>query len=233
MQLARHAVSLAALAAVSSLVLTGCGGGDDGGGKDDKIEGAGSPKGKQKPSDGEQAGAGSGAKDRPGDFRTSDIKLPSDLDLVFDWQKPSDPDKAAALDGAADYMRALMHGTVKQDPKDPVLARHTVPLQTAEKFATTKVKADIKAGYTLTGKERLYKSQIGDVVDDKLVEVSFCVDQSEFFSKEIKSGKVLRTKKSASSYARFTLVMQKSQSQLPWKARTFQFEGKAVKQCRD
>ncbi|WP_326690062.1 hypothetical protein OIE63_24885 [Streptomyces sp. NBC_01795] len=233
MQLARHAVSLAALAAVSSLVLTGCGGGDDGGGKDDKIEGAGSPKGKQKPSDGEQAGAGSGAKDRPGDFRTSDIKLPSDLDLVFDWQKPSDPDKAAALDGAADYMRALMHGTVKQDPKDPVLGEHTVPLQSAQEYATTTIKMDVEDGYSVTGSERYYREHVGDVADGKLAQVTFCSRQSKLFSKELKSGKVLRTKPSDGDYLHFSVVMQKpKKAGLPWKARTFELKEKAVEECK-
>ncbi|WP_326808426.1 CHASE3 domain-containing protein [Streptomyces sp. NBC_01186] len=232
MQLARHAVSLAALAAVSSLVLTGCGGGDDGGGKDDKIEGAGSPKGKQKPSDGEQAGAGSGAKDRPGDFRTSDIKLPSDLDLVFDWQKPSDPDKAAALDGAADYMRALMHGTVKQDPKDPVLGEHTVPLQSAQEYASGMVEESSKRGYSLTGQERYYKEQVGEVAKGKLAEVSYCANQAKLFSKKVKTGKVVRNSPSDNSYLLFELVMQKpSTPGGPWKARTVEVTEGAVEKC--
>ncbi|WP_112494252.1 hypothetical protein [Streptomyces qinglanensis] len=226
----RSAVPLAAVAVAAALLVSGCGGGDDGDGKGGKIDGA-EGAGKKSPS---ADSSSPGEKDAPGDFRTSDIELPDDVKLVFDWDQPSDPDKAAALDGAADYMRALMHGTVEQDPKDPVLVKHVVPLQSAQKFATTKVKLDVEKGYTVTGEERYYKSEVGDVTDQKLAEVSFCVDQSKFFSKKIKTGKVLRTEKSSSSYLYFTLVMQKPEkSQQPWKARTFGAEEKAVKQCQE
>ncbi|MFI8852084.1 hypothetical protein [Streptomyces sp. 891-h] len=227
----RPAVSLAAAAVAAALLLAGCGGGDDGDSKGDKIEGADDAG--QKSSPGPEKSESGSEKKEP-DFRTSDIELPDDVKLVFDWDQPSDPEKAAALDGAADYMRALMHGTVKQDPKDPVLAKYVVPLQTAQEFAQTKIKMDVDKGYTVTGQERYYKSEVGDVTEQKLAEVSFCMDQSKFFSKKIKTGKVLRTKESASSYLRLTLVMQAPEkSQQPWKARTFEAEEKAVKQCKD
>ncbi|TGG77280.1 hypothetical protein [Streptomyces albus] len=230
MQLPRRAASLAAVAAASAVLLAGCG--NDDGPSDGKIEGADSAKktsAAPTPTKGEDA-----PKEERPDFRTSDITLPEDIKLVFDWKQPDDPEKAAALDGAADYMRAIKHGTVEQDPKDPVLARHVVPLQTAEQYATALVKADVDEGLTATGEERYYREQIGDVVDGKLAEVAFCVDQSDYFSKKVKSGKVLRTEESPSSYMRFTLVMQKPEKTgLPWKARTFEFEGKAVKKCKD
>ncbi|MFE0880090.1 hypothetical protein ACFW4X_35260 [Streptomyces smyrnaeus] len=229
MHLTRPAVSLAAATAAAALLLAGCGGGDDGDSKSDKIEGADSSKDKS-PSPKKNEGT----QEKEPDFRTSDIELPDDVKLVFDWDQPSDPDKAAALDGAADYMRALLHGTVKQDPKDPVLAKHVVPLQTAQEFATTVIKMDVKDGVTATGEERYYRENVGEVVDGKLAEVAFCVDQSKIFDRKIKSGKVLHTEESASSYMRYTLVMQKSDKKgLHWKARTFEFEGKAVEQCKD
>ncbi|MGP3987450.1 hypothetical protein [Streptomyces sp. 3N207] len=228
MHLTRPAASLAAATAAAALLLAGCGGSDDADSKSDKIEGADSSKGKSTaPSKGE-----GGAKEKPGDFRTSDIKLPDDVKLVFDWEQPSDPDKAAALDGAADYMRAMDHGTVKQDPKDPVLAKHVVPLQTAEEAATKKVKADVKDGYTVTGTERFSHERVGDVVDGRLVEVSFCMNQKDTFSKEIKTGKVLRTEESEESYLRLSLVMQKpDKAGQMWKARTFVFKGEGKKTC--
>ncbi|WP_432107033.1 hypothetical protein [Streptomyces sp. AA1529] len=224
----RSAVPLAAVAAAVALLVSGCGGGEDGDGKSGKIDGA-EDAGKKSPS---AESSSPGKEDAPGDFRTSDIELPDDLELVFDWDQPSDPDKAAALAGAADYMRALMHSTMKQDPKDPVLAKHVVPLQTAQEYATLLIKARIKDGVTVTGKDRYYREKVGDVADGHLAEVSFCVDQSDFFAKEIKSGKVLHTEESASSYMRYTLVMDKAKDSALWRARTFQYEGKAVKQCK-
>ncbi|MBO8195207.1 hypothetical protein ITI46_26680 [Streptomyces oryzae] len=227
MRLTRPAVSLAAAAVAAALLLAGCGGGEGGGSQGDKIEGADdSGKGGKSPSPSKKG------KDSPGDFRTSDIKLPDDIELVFDWEQPSDPAKAAALDGAADYMRAMDHGTVKQDPKDPVLARHAVPLQTAAEAATKKIKADVDKGYTVTGKERFSHERVGDVVDGRLVEVSFCMNQKDSFSKEIKTGKVLRTEESAASYLRLSLVMQKPDKPgQVWKARTFELKGEGKKTC--
>ncbi|MFI8852079.1 hypothetical protein ACIGW3_18100 [Streptomyces sp. NPDC053499] len=225
----RPAVSLAAAAVAAALLLAGCGGGDDGDSKGDKIEGADDAG--QKSSPGPEKSESGSEKKEP-DFRTSDIKLPDDLKMVFDWEQPSNAEKAAALDGAADYMRAMNHGSVKQDPKDPVLARHVVPLQTAEEAAVKKVKADVKDGLSVTGTERFSHAKIGDVVNKKLVEVSFCMDQRKFFSKEIKTGRVHRTQPSESDFMRLSLVMQKPEkSQQVWKARTFVFKGEGRKKC--
>ncbi len=228
MRLARPAHPLAAATVAAVFLLAGCGGENDGS-KGDKIDGAGGSADKSaSPSKSDAPAEGDAA-----DFRTSDIELPDDVELVFDWKQPSDKEKAAALDGAADYMRALMHGTVAQDPKDPVVGKHTVPLQTAEKFATRLIEMDVKDGVTATGEERYYRANIGEVVDGKLVEVAFCVDQSKFYDKDVETGKVRRTEEDASSYMRYTLVMQKPKGEGPWKARGFEFEGKAVTQCRD
>ncbi|MDF4250920.1 hypothetical protein [Streptomyces sp. WMMB303] len=222
----RSAVPLAAVAAAVALLVTGCGGGDGGDGKSGKIDGA-EDAGKKSPS---AESSSPGKEDVAGDFRTSDIELPDDVKLVFDWDQPSDPDKAAALDGAADYMRAQVHAVAEQDPKDPVLAKHVVPLESAQEYAALLVKAHVKDEVTVTGQDRYYREEVGDVVDENLAEVSFCVDQSDFFAKKIKNGKILRTEENASSYMRFTMVMEK-ESEL-WKARTFQYKPKAVKQCK-
>ncbi|RCG16287.1 hypothetical protein DTL70_29130 [Streptomyces diacarni] len=228
MRLARPAHPMAAATAAAVFLLAGCGGGGDGS-KDDKIDGAGGSADKSA----SPSKSGAPAEGDTADFRTSDIELPDDIDMVFAWEKPADDNKAAALDGAADYMRALNHGTVEQDPKDPVLLRHTIPLQTAAEFATAKIKADVKEGLTVTGKERIYNEEVGDMVKGNLIEVAFCVDQSDFFSKEIKTGKTRRTEASDKDYTRLTLVMQKpKQKQRAWKARTFLFEGEAVEKCK-
>ncbi|MFE9333952.1 hypothetical protein [Streptomyces sp. NPDC006925] len=224
----RSAVPLAAVAAAAALFVSGCGGGDDGDGKSGKIDGA-EDAGKKSPS---AESSSPGEKDVAGDFRTSDIELPDDVKLVFDWNQPSDPDKAAALDGAADYMRAQVHAVAEQDPKDPVLAKTTVPLESAQEYAALLVKAHVKDEVTVTGQDRYYREEVGDVVDENLAEVSFCVDQSDFFAKKIKNGKVLRTEENASSYMRFTMVMEKEKESELWKARTFQYKPKAVKQCK-
>ncbi|MBO8202072.1 hypothetical protein JW613_27810 [Streptomyces smyrnaeus] len=230
MHLTRPAVSLAAATAAAALLLAGCGGGDDGDSKSDKIEGADSSKDKS-PSPKKNEGT----QEKEPDFRTSDIELPDDVKLVFDWDQPSDPDKAAALDGAADYMRVVRHGMVKDRPKDPLIAAHTVPLQDAQDYATYMMEQHAKKNYTVTGSERFYKEQVGDAVDGKLVEVAFCSDQRKIFSKQIKTGKVIRnTGAPEENFLRFSVVMQKpSEGGAPWKARSVDVTEKAVKQCKE
>ncbi|MGP3975517.1 hypothetical protein ACTWQF_16205 [Streptomyces sp. 8N114] len=227
MHLTRPAASLAA-ATAAALLLAGCGGSDDADSKSDKIEGADSSKGKSTaPSKGE-----GGAKQKGPDFRTSDIKLPGDVKQVFDWNQPSAPEKAAALDGAADYMRAMMHAMAEQDPKDPLLTAHAVPLGDAQEYASYIAGEGKKRGYTVTGTERYYKEQVGELNESKLIEVNYCVDQAKLFSKEAKSGKVIRSSPSDESYLHFELVMQKpSKSGGSWKARAVTVTEKAVKQC--
>ncbi|UNS97275.1 hypothetical protein MMF93_12740 [Streptomyces tubbatahanensis] len=229
MQLNRPAASLAAAAVASALLLSGCGGGGEGSSKDGKIEGAGSSKDDTSPS---PSGDDDSAKDKPADFRTSDIELPEDVDLVFDWKQPSDPEKAAALDGAADYMRAMMHAMAEQKPNDPTLVNRTVPLGSAQEYATSLVKVTSKKGYTVTGKERYYKEKVGDIAKGKLVEVDYCANQAEIFSKVAKTGKVIKDSPSDKSYLHFELVMQKSSNTgEPWKAKTADVIEGAVKQC--
>ncbi|MBO8196475.1 hypothetical protein ITI46_33310 [Streptomyces oryzae] len=227
MRLTRPAVSLAATAVAAALLLAGCGGGEGGGSQSDKIEGADdSGKGGKSPSPSKKG------KDSPGDFRTSDIKLPDDVKQVFDWEQPSDPDKAAALDGAADYMRAMMHAMAEQDPKDPLLSAHAVPLGDAQEYASYIAGEGKKRGFTVTGTERYYKEQLGELTKKGLIEVDYCVDQAKLFSKKAKTGKVLRTSPSDESYLHFELVMQKpSKSGGSWKARAVTVTEKAVKQC--
>ncbi|MFE9390514.1 hypothetical protein [Streptomyces sp. NPDC006784] len=226
----RSAVPLAAVAAAVALLVSGCGGGDGGDGKSGKIDGA-EDAGKKSPS---AESSSPGEKDAAGDFRTSDIELPDDVKLVFDWDQPSDPDKAAALDGAADYMRAQMHAVAEQDPKDPVLAKTTVPLGSAQEYVTAIVKGTSKKGYSVTGEERYYKEHVGEVSNGDLAEVGFCVNQAKIFNKVVKTGKVIRNAPSDNSYLYFELVMQKSSGTgNPWKARTASVTGRAVEKCEE
>lgn len=232
MQLRSTTASLVAVAAVSALLVSACGGGDGGeekgSGKGGGIEGA---KDGSSRSPGRDGGSDEAAS---GDFRTSDIELPKDLKLVFDWEKPGDPEKAAALDGAADYVRAYMHGAVEHDLADPVVKRHTVSLESAGEFARSFANSSKERGTRPTGTQRQYREHIGDVTDGKLVEVSFCVNQAKLYAKNIKSGKVKHTEESPSSYLHFTLVMEKENPKASlWKARAFEAETKAVGKCRD
>ncbi|MGC0427908.1 Asp-tRNA(Asn)/Glu-tRNA(Gln) amidotransferase A subunit family amidase [Streptomyces sp. SAI-195] len=107
--MARSALTLTAatFAATAALLLTACGGEDS---SPDDIKGAETEASSSSPS-----ASASGAAD----VKRPDVSLPKDLKLVFDFDRPSDAGQAAALEDAANYIRALNHGITEQDAKDP------------------------------------------------------------------------------------------------------------------
>lgn len=212
----------AALTAAAALLLTACGGG--GNDASDDIEGAG--KGAGSPSASASGGSASADVERP------DVSVPKDLDLVFDFEKPSDQDSAAALQDATNYIRALNHGITKQDPNDPAFQFYSSGQ--ASQYAHSQIKEYVDGGWTLTGRDRYYDAEIspGDESEKvKTVSVTFCEDQSKVFGKEVKSEKVHRTKESLASYQKFTLLMTSVKDNPVWRAQQVTVEGKA-EACR-
>ena len=51
------------------------------------------------------------------------MTVPDDLNLVFDFAKPSDARSATALADAENYIRAPDHDIAAQDPEDPAPTR--------------------------------------------------------------------------------------------------------------
>ncbi|MGW0865437.1 hypothetical protein [Streptomyces sp. NPDC002611] len=221
--MARRALNTTAatLAATAALLLTACGGGGESSGG---IKGA--DKGSGTPSASASTGSGSTDVDRP------DVSLPNDLDLVFDFEKPSDQGSAAALDDAANYIRALNHGITKQDPEDPAFQFYSSGQ--AAQYANSQIKEYVDGGWTLTGKDRYYQAEV-DPVDEsekvKTVNVTFCEDQSKVYGKEVKSEKIHRTKESLDSYQKFTILMASVKGRPVWRAQQVTVEGKA-EECR-
>ncbi|MFJ8593182.1 hypothetical protein [Streptomyces sp. NPDC093598] len=221
--MARRALktTAAALTAAAALLLTACGGG--GNDSSDDIKGA--DKGAGSPS-ASASGATSTDVERP------DVSVPKDLDLVFDFEKPSDRNSAAALEDAANYIRALNHGITKQDPNDPAFQFYSSGQ--AAQYAHSQIKEYVDGGWTLTGRDRYYDADIspGDESEKvKTVNVTFCEDQSKVFGREVKSKKVHRTKESLASYQKFTLLMTSVQDNPVWRAQRVTVEGKAA-ECR-
>jgi hypothetical protein len=211
----------ATLTATAALLLTACGGGGDD--SSDDIKGA--DKGGSSPS-ASASGSASTDVDRP------DVSLPKDLDLVFDFEKPSDQDSAAALDDAANYIRALNHGITKQDPADPAFQFYSSGQ--AAQYAHAQIKEYVDGGWTLTGKDLYYQAETspGDKSEKvKTVNVTFCEDQSKVYGKEVKSEKVHRTKESLASFQKFTILMTSVKGNPVWRAQQVTVEGKA-EECR-
>jgi hypothetical protein len=201
----------------ATLLLTACGGGG----------GAASPEaGKANstsPSATTAAGAGAGTE-RP------DLSLPADLDLVFDFDEPSDPDHAAALADAANYIRALDHGIAQQDPNDPAYRFYSTTA--AARYAKSQIESWVKGGWTVTGKDRYFDASVAPVDDSKAVLVTFCRNQADFFGKVVKTGKTLYTEENLDSYQEFRLLMSRAtHAPRVWQARQIEVEGK-MRRCK-
>ncbi|MEO3764511.1 hypothetical protein [Streptomyces sp. B5E4] len=216
----RTALTAAALAAAVTLTLTACGdsdSGDDGG--TEQIEGAkdSSSDAPESPKPAEEAPEGA-----------PDVSLPKDIKLVFDWDEPSKPDHVAAQRDAGNYVRSIYRGIAEQEAKDP--AAQFYAREQALTYAQDQIQAYVDESLTATGTERYYRAEVKSYGDS--VGISFCVDQSEIYGKEIKTGEVLRTEESDASY----LFYQVSMAKIPgrddaWQATLIDVEGEAA-QCR-
>ena len=221
--MARHALTTtaAAFTIASTLLLTACGGGDKSSGT---IKGADTGSGS--PSASASASASSNV-DRP------DVSLPKDLKLVFDFAKPSDADSAAALDDAANYIRALNHGIAKQNPQDPAYQFYSA--SDAARYANSQIQTYVKGGWTITGTDRYYRAETsaaGGTQNVKLVRVTFCENQAKAYGKEVKTGKILYTKPSLSSFLKFNILMASTKASPVWQAQSITVTEKA-KECQE
>ncbi|MFJ6690122.1 hypothetical protein [Streptomyces sp. NPDC091294] len=191
----------AALAASAALLLTACGGGDDKSSDNDKI--AGADQGSATPSETAESSAAP-AEDKPDGV---DLSLPKDMNLVFDWDKPKDKDEAAAMDDAANYLRAIYRGVDKRTTKDAALAAYATG--DGVHYAETQINEWIKGGWTGTGTRRHYDATTRSAPNGNSVEVAFCADTGKFYGKEVKTGKVLKSEPSLKDFNYYKIIMTK------------------------
>jgi hypothetical protein len=214
----------AALTATAVLLLTACGSGDDKPAGNDKIagadQGAGTPKESASPS-AAQAG------DKPDGV---DVSLPKDMNLVFDWEKPKDANEAAAMDDAANFLRAIYRGVDKRTTKDAAVTAYATG--GGLHYAKVQINEWIKGGWTATGTRRHYDATTRSAPNGKSVEVAFCADTGKFYGKEVKTGKVLKTEPSLRDFGHYKVVMVKVPTGDDlWQASKVFVEGSAEK-CR-
>ncbi|MEV0689518.1 hypothetical protein [Streptomyces sp. NPDC050388] len=212
----------AAFTATAALLLTACGSGDDNGKTADKI--AGADQGTEKPTKSAEP-SGAPAEDRPDGV---DVSLPKDMNLVFDWEKPKNENEAAAMDDAANYLRAIYRGVDKRTTEDAALIAYSTG--DGLKYAKTQIGARLEGDWTATGTRRHYQATTRSASNGNSVEVAFCVDSSKFYSKEVKTGKVLKGTPSITDFDYFKIIMVK----LPtgeglWQASKVYVEAKAAK----
>ncbi|PPS87904.1 hypothetical protein [Streptomyces sp. MH60] len=214
----------AALAASAALLLTACGGGDDKSSDNDKI--AGADQGTETPKESAKPSAAP-AEDKPDGV---DVSLPKDMNLVFDWTKPKDENEAAAMEDAANYIRAIYRGVDKRTAKDAAVAAYATG--DGLHYAETQISSRIDGGWTSIGTRRHYDVSTRSASNGNSVEVAFCVDSSKFYGKEVKTGKVLKSEPSIADFDHFEIIMVKyPTAERLWQASKVFVETKA-KQCQ-
>jgi hypothetical protein len=146
-------------------------------------EGSEDPQGSESP---EEEPTGQSDEEEP--RAESDIELPDDVTLVFDWESPQDPDEAAALDGAAEYMRSIAKGVVEQNPDDPTYQGYATA--GAIDYARTQIELWVDGGWTMHGTDRFYDANT-EKAEGGAVTVEFCHDDSEMLGKDAQTGEAL------------------------------------------
>ncbi|WP_328331780.1 MULTISPECIES: hypothetical protein [unclassified Streptomyces] len=215
------AVSFAAAAA---LLLTGCGGGDKGSGND-KIAGADGGEAKKTAAPSKPATSKVPGIDRP------DVRLPGDVKFVFPVSHLSDPDQAAALGDAENFIRAIEHGIVKQDKNDAAYKFYSEFQSPAQEYARDQIAQHVEAGMTVTGERKYYESKVQSVDGKKTAVVTFCSDGSKLYSKNVKSGDVTRTTKSVKDFYFWQIGMSAADGVNGlWRAKEIKVQAEAA-QC--
>ncbi|MEU3042011.1 hypothetical protein ABZ700_13850 [Streptomyces diastaticus] len=214
--MSRRILPLAALTAATALTLTACGGEPA---EPDDIKGAGASA---------STGAGDGAEEQDGG--RPDLKLPGDVELAFESTPPSDSGHAAALTDAENYIRALAHGIVAQDPEDKAYQFYSEG--SAAQYAKEQIQQWVDGEWTATGKDRYYRAETADVGKSKGVLVTMCRNQADYFGKNVKTGKVERTEESLKSYQKFSLLMRSAKSAGEhWVVQQIEVQGE-VQECK-
>ena len=217
-------VAVAMTVVATALLLTACGGGGDTSGASDETTGAAQEVAAPR----ESASASEApAADKPDGV---DLSLPSDIDLVFDWDKPKDKNDAAAMDDAANYIRAIYRGVDQRTTTDAALTAYSTG--DGLKYARTQIDVRLEGDWTATGTRRHYRETTRSAPNGNSVEVAFCTDSSKFYGKDIRTKKIRKTEPSITDFDYFRIVMVK----LPtgeglWQASKVYVEAKAA-QCQ-
>jgi hypothetical protein len=210
-----------ALAASAGLLLSACGGG--GSDSSDKI--ATSSTGPAATA----AATTTASATASDDVKRPSTALPKDLTMTFDWPRTGDATKDAVLRDGEQYVRALKRASAEGDIKDPAYLFYS--RDDALSYAHDQIKANIDGGWAPTGHDHYYAAKV-DVVNSGSATLSFCRDQSKVFSKNVKTGKVVRGTPNADSFILYNLLLvHDSASNGVWQSsRITVIEG--AKQCR-
>ena len=211
----------AVVAAVLSagLLLGACGGEDGGGGKSsDAIEGAGKGAG------GDKSASSSASPSKEKGAPSFD--LPDDVTVKIEGAKVGDDGRGALTRDAVYSIKALVEARANGTPGTANMVRY---FKSPALPYWGKVISDAKKqGTKVTGKFVYYNFRVGGA-DPKGTDVRYCEDQRYAYAKEIKSGKVRKTKPSEKSFSEYHLGMVKGKKG-DWKVTQGNWK-RGVKSC--
>ncbi|MBV9026298.1 MAG: hypothetical protein JO362_21470 [Streptomycetaceae bacterium] len=124
------------------------------------------------------------------------ITLPADVHDVFEDTSTGDPTKDAIWSDAAQRVMALDEAKAEGNPRLPALLYYSAPLAQASAYQS--VERDVQHGYSITGTDRYYAPDI--TVRNDTATLNYCSDESKWFTKVRKTGKVMTTPVDKNSY---------------------------------
>ncbi|SEE77137.1 hypothetical protein [Streptomyces sp. Ag109_O5-10] len=187
------------IAATAALLLTACGaseGGDDGPGNDAKSTASG-----QAHSHTPSPSASSAHGNAPV------FAFPSDVNTLVQRDPTGNPTKDTVLRDVAYSAQARLEAFANGDGRTANMNRYFAAQ--ALTYWTQRVAKVRKDGLTVTGHYRFFNFAVTDVANARTAAARYCEDQTTAYSKQIKTGKILRTKPSANDFILITLQAAK------------------------
>ncbi|MFW6691805.1 hypothetical protein [Streptomyces sp. MAR4 CNX-425] len=198
----RSRTSTGALAIAALLLLAACGGSDDDGGDDgDKIAGAKpSSTPSESPTETEESG-------RP------EIKLPDGSKNVFEDTETGDPKKDAVLADNQAWVNAVDDAILRGEESTDAVRFYTDGVA----FGPTVqyIEGWVQEGDTWVGTAR-YFDRKATFRDDGAASVIYCIDESQAFVKDGKTGEVDRSPATKNAYVLYNTRLEKNKEGV-WK----------------
>ncbi|MFJ8143524.1 hypothetical protein ACIQ6R_00410 [Streptomyces sp. NPDC096048] len=212
------ATAAATLATAVALLLSGCGGSDGEDSGKDEIAGADT---RASASASPSASASEDGIERP------EIKLPKDIENVFEEGSTGDAKKDAVLADNERRVNSIDEAIVVDAEKHPALEFYSK--DDALMSAVTYVKSFYDNGRSFTGKTRYYDREV-TLAKDGSASVTYCMDATGTYPKDRATGKVDRSvKASPSDYVFYNTRLEKN-SEGVWQT-TSVSSTEAAKRC--
>jgi hypothetical protein len=134
------------------------------------------------------------------------ITLPADVHDVFEDTSTGDPTKDAIWHDAAQRVMAIDQAIADGNPRLPAVLYYSAGIAQASAYQL--IQGIMNEGQSITGTNRYYAPDI-TVHNDK-ASLNYCSDESKYFGKERKTGKVLTTPVDKNSYVRYVTQLEQN-----------------------